>query len=100
MTACGLEPQGPGLWATDVKARARYRNYSGKDDPPDYFEVQLPDQFFLNERLADEEGRLFTLSRTNSVAVYRVRDGRMVLSDIEIDGTPLNEYIRKRRAHP
>lgn len=100
VTACGLEPQGPGLWATGVKARARYRNYSGKDDPPDYFEVQLPDQFFLNERLADEEGRLFTLSRTNSVAVYRVRDGRMVLSDIEIDGTPLNEYIRKRRAHP
>lgn len=98
VTACGLTPQGPGHWATDVKARARYRNYSGGEDPPDYFEVDLPDQFFLNERLADEEGRLFTLSRTNSVAVYRVRDGRMVLSDIEIDGTPLNEYIRNRRA--
>ena len=52
--------------------------------------VALPDQLFLNERLAPAAEKVLrdatSAKGKGAVAVYRAKDGEIVITDIEIDG--------------
>lgn len=61
-----------------------------RDKSPFAASVSLPDQLFVNERIASAaENVLRDATSANGksvVAVYRVKDGEIVITDIEIDG--------------
>ena len=52
--------------------------------------MALPDQLFLNEHLAPAAEKVLrdatSAKGKGAVAVYRARDGEIVITDIEIDG--------------
>ena len=60
--------------------------------------LTFPDQLFVNEKLAPEAEKV--LSKTtgkSAVAVYRVLDGEMVITDIEIEGKPIAQFVREEK---
>ncbi len=61
--------------------------------------VSLPDQLFVNERLAPAAEKVLREATSDSgkeaVAVYRVKDGEIVITDIEIGGRPILELARE-----
>ena len=97
-------PQGDGLW---VKPRSVYieraikwsdrRKGESWDDfekrrnaSPQVTSVVLPDQLFVNERLAPVAEKVLrdatSAKGKGAVAVYRAKNGEIVITDIEIDG--------------
>ena len=60
--------------------------------------VDMPDQLFLNEKLAPEAERvLWKATGKSAVAVYRVLDGEIVITDIEIDGKPIAQLVKEQK---
>lgn len=58
------------------------------------------DRFYLNERLAADADTLFAerlAAGKLPVAEIRLLDGRAVLTDLLLDGTPVRELVRRRR---
>ena len=58
------------------------------------------DRFYLNERLAADADTLLAerlAAGTLPVAEIRLLDGRAVLTDLLLDGTPVRELVRRRR---
>jgi hypothetical protein len=58
------------------------------------------DRFYLNERLATDADTLLAerlAAGTLPVAEIRLLDGRAVLTDLLLDGTPVRELVRRRR---
>ena len=57
--------------------------------------VTFPDQLFVNEKLAPEAEKVLQKAIGKSaVAVYRVLNGEMVITDIEIAGKPIAQIMR------
>ena len=52
-------------------------------------------QFFVNEKIAPEAEKLLRKKSDSAVAVYRAYDGRIVLTDIEIDGKPILSAVKE-----
>lgn len=90
IAAIAEKPTDEGLWLREHPVRRVY----GTNDT---VRIQLPNQYFLNEKLADEGDQLLrTAKASDCVAVYRVRDGRIVLTEIEVKGRPVEDLIRER----
>ena len=79
-----------------------------KDESDDEFEVRrkkagfkavlsFPDQLFVNEKIAPEAEKLLRKKSDSAVAVYRAYGGRIVLTDIEIDGKPILAAVNEDR---
>lgn len=86
---CAPQPGAEGLW---VRMDRLYKSGS-------MAQVNFPNQFFMNERLAPAAERILRERMTSAVAVYRVTPSGMVLTDIEIDGTPIAELAKKAGAN-
>ena len=60
--------------------------------------VEMPDQLFVNERLAPKAEKVLREATSakgkGAVAVYRVKDGEIVITDIEIDGVSVVEKAK------
>ena len=101
--AIAREPMDDGLWVKPASLWIRDAlGYSDKrkDESDDEFKARrdkagfkavmsFPDQFFVNEKIAPEAEKLLRKKSDSAVAVYRAYGGRIVLTDIEIDGKPI-----------
>ena len=107
-----VEPKAEGLWARPKSSSIEYRvgwSDRGKDEKWDDFYkrqeksgfkavVTFPDQLFINEKLAPEAEKVLRKATGKSaVAVYRVLDGEMVITDIEVDGKPIAQFTREAK---
>ena len=107
--AIAREPMDDGLW---VKTKSLWirdaLGYSDKrkDESDDEFKARcekagfkavmsFPDQLFVNEKIAPEAEKLLRKKSDSAVAVYRAYDGRIVLTDIEIDGKPILSAVKE-----
>lgn len=94
------EPSAEGVWVKPKSARVEHVvvwSDRRKDEPYEDFNkrrnnsplvvrVDFPDQLFVNEKLAPEAEKVLRERTSDAVAVYRVLDGEMVITDIEIGG--------------
>ena len=107
-----VEPSAEGMWVRPKCSSIEYRlgwSDRGKDEKWEAFGkrqtasglkavVTFPDQLFVNEKLAPEaEKVLREHTGKSAVAVYRVLDGEMVITDIEIDGKPIAQFTREEK---
>ena len=107
--AIAREPMDDGLWVKPTSLSIRDAlGYSDKrkDESDDEFKVRrekagfkavmsFPDQLFVNEKIAPEAEKLLQKKSDSAVAVYRAYDGRIVLTDIEIDGKPILSAVKE-----
>ena len=107
--AIAREPMDDGLWVKPASLWIRDAlGYSDKrkDESDDEFKarrdkagfkaiVSFPDKLFLNEKIAPEAEKLLRKESDSAVAVYRAYEGRMVLTDIEIDGKPILSVVKR-----
>lgn len=98
-----LAPSGEGLWVKPRSSSVGYRlgwSDRQKDESYEKFSVRqkasgravhatFPDQLFLNEKLAPAAEELLRKRTGDAVAVYRVLDGEMVMTDIELGGVSI-----------
>lgn len=107
-----VAPGVEGLWVRPKGASIEYRlgwPERGKDEKWDAFNkrqkksglkavVNFPDQLFVNEKVAPEAEKVLSKHTGKSaVAVYRVLNGEMVITDIEIDGKPIAQFTREAK---
>ena len=107
-----VEPKAEGLWVRPRSSSIDYRlgwSDRGKDEKWEAFNkrqttsglkavVTFPDQLFVNEKLAPEAEKVLRKHTGKSaVAVYRVLDGEMVITDIEINGMPIAQFTREEK---
>ena len=112
VTEVAVEPGVDGLWVRPKGSSIEYRlgwPGRGKDEKWDDFNkrqkksgfkavVTLPDQLFINEKLAPEAEKVLQKATGKSaVATYRVLDGEIVITDIEIDGKPIAQFTREAK---
>lgn len=64
-----------------------------KDQAEIYATIELPNQLYLNEKVAQNAETILREKVGQAVAVYRVLNHEIVLVDIEIDGTPIRELV-------
>ena len=107
--AIAREPMDDGLWVKPESLRIEYAlGYSDKreDESDAEFKARrdkagfkavmsFPDQLFVNEKIAPEAEKLLRKKSDSAVAVYRAYDGRIVLTDIEIDGKPILSAVKE-----
>ena len=107
--AIAREPMDDGLWVKPTSLWIRDAlGYSDKrkDESDDEFKARretagfkavmsFPDQLFVNEKIAPEAEKLLQKKSDSAVAVYRAYDGRIVLTDIEIDGKPILSAVKE-----
>ena len=111
IVACANEPTGTGVW-TRVKSVSPtfVLSYSDRQEKEDWraFErrrrtsgvkgtAELPSRYFISERLAAEAEDAINSGSGRMVAVYRVGGGRIVLAGIEIDGQPIDQFVKAER---
>ena len=85
-----LHPTEKGVWARPLSACVvRDREV----DAALGVRVEFPSQLFLNERLAPEAERLLQTKTDGIVAVYRIKDGNVVITDVEIAGKSIFSYL-------
>ena len=96
-------PAGEGVWVKPRRSNVQHRlSWSDrrKDEEWEAFEkrqraaglvvsASFPDQLFVNEKLAPAAEKLLREKVNDAVAVYRVLDGEIVLTGIEIGGQPI-----------
>ena len=101
-------PTGEGIWVKPRSSRVDHRITwadRGKDEEWEQFskrrdasglvvEASFPDQLFVNEKLAPAAERLLREKVNDAVAVYRVLDGEIVLTGIEIGGQPIQDRTK------
>jgi hypothetical protein len=80
-----LHPDGEGLW---VKPAGVWES-----------RVRFPGKLFMDERLAPQADRIFAGrgEETEAVAVYRAWKGKIVITDVELDGVSIRELARRAR---
>ncbi len=113
VSAVARVPDAEGLWIKPKRVDINYRlgwSAKAKDESYDAFlsrqkasgfqaEVVLPDQLFINERLAPKaENALRETAGKSAVAVYRVWKNEIVITDIEIDGVSVGALGRDRQS--
>ncbi len=103
-----FEPTGDGIWVNPKGSYVDYQlTWSDKKDDETYEEfyerqsesgmvatVDFPNQLFVNEKLAPEAEKLLREHTGDAVAVYRVLNGEMVITDIEIGGIPILRCVK------
>ncbi len=85
-----LHPTETGVWARPSSACVVR---DSEADAALGVRVEFPSQLFLNERLAPEAERLLQTKTDGIVAVYRVKDGNVVITDVEIAGKSIFSYL-------
>ncbi len=107
--AVAREPTDAGLWVKTKSLRlTRDLGHEDKRDGESYDEfharrkksgikavVSFPDQLFVNEKVAPDAEELLRKSTASAVAVFRVLDGEIILTDIEIGGKPIISAVRE-----
>lgn len=107
--AVAREPADAGLWVKTKSltlARALGHEDKRKGESWDEFYarqresgtkavVSFPNQLFVNEKVAPEAEELLRKAIASAVAVFRVLDGEIVLTDIEIGGKPIISAVRE-----
>ena len=96
-----IEPKAEGLWVRPKDSSIEYRlDWPARQQGEKWDDfnrrqkssglkavVSFPDQLFINEKLAPEAEKVLRKHTGKSaVAVYRVLNGEMVITDIEING--------------
>jgi len=98
-----LEPTGEGLWVKPKSSRLDHRLGWNDRQPNEKWEdfekrrkgsgivvcAAFPDQLFISEKIAPEAEKLLREKSSDAVAVYRVLNGEVVITDIEIGGKPI-----------
>jgi len=85
VTAAAFTPTGDGLWVKPKSISVSYK---------DSVTAIFPDQLFVNEKIASEAEALLSKKMNDAVAVYRVLNGEIVLTGIEIGGKSILEQVR------
>ena len=107
--AVAREPGDAGLWVKTKSLRLTHaHDHESKRTGESYDEfyarqrksrtnavVSFPDQLFVNEKVAPEAEELLRKAIASAVAVFRVLDGEIVLTDIEIGGKPILSAVRE-----
>ena len=111
--AAAPQPDG-GLWVKPPKSRVeRAVNWGDRREKEEYsdFEkrrsaspfvvcVSMPDMLFLNEKLAPAAEKVLreavSAKGKGAVAVYRIKNGEIVMTDIEIDGKSVTALAREK----
>ena len=107
--AVAREPTDAGLWVKTKSLRLTHaHDHESKRTGESYDEfyarqrksrtkavVSFPDQLFVNEKVAPDAEELLRKSTASAVAVFRVLDGEIVLTDIEIGGKPIISAVRE-----
>ena len=107
--AIAREPMDDGLWVkpaslwirdalgySDKRKDESDAEFKARSDKAGFKAVMsFPDQFFVNEKIAPEAEKLLREKSDSAVAVYRAYDGRIVLTDIEIDGKPILSAVKE-----
>ena len=102
------KPGKDGLWIGPRKCSFQYRmtwRDKGEHESYEDFEkrqvasgrqwfTELPDELFMNERLAPAAEKIVWDRKKTVVAIYRVRGGQIVLTGVEVDGVPIADAIR------
>ena len=108
--AVAREPTDAGLWVKTKSLRlTRDFGHEDKRDGESYDElharrkksgikavVSFPDQLFVNEKVAPDAEELLRKAIASAVAVFRVLDGEIILTDIEIGGKPILSAVREK----
>ena len=82
------------LWQSSLTLPAHKDFCKRRDNSPYVLQVNFPDQLFVNEKLAPKaEARLRTQGLA-PIAVYRVLDGEIVITDIEVDGQSVTKLAK------
>ncbi|MCQ2395670.1 MAG: hypothetical protein MJ249_15425, partial [Kiritimatiellae bacterium] len=111
IVACADEPKGTGVWTRVKSVSPTFAlSYSDRREKEDWkaFEkrrrasgvkgtAELPSRYFISERLAAEAEDAINSGSGRMVAVYRVGGGRIVLTGIEIDGQPIDQFVKAER---
>ena len=82
-------------WSDRRKDEAYEAFEARQEASPKIADVKLPNQFFMNEKLAPEAENLLRRKDAKRIAVYRVYNGKIVLTDIEIDGQSISKLALK-----
>ena len=107
--AIAREPMDDGLWVkpaslwirdalgySDKRKDESDAEFNARSDKAGFKAVMsFPDQLFVNEKIAPEAEKLLRKKSDSAVAVYRAYDGRIVLTDIEIDGKPILSAVKE-----
>ena len=102
------EPSVEGVWVKPKSTRVEHtvswldrrdgESYSDFDkrrnNSPLTVQVNFPDQLFVNEKLAPKAETLLRKQGVEPIAVYRVLDGEIILTDIEIDGQSVTKLAK------
>lgn len=102
------EPSAEGVWVKPKSSRVeRTVTWSDKrndesyddfckrrDNSPYVLQVNFPDQLFVNEKLAPKAETLLRKQGVEPIAVYRVLDGEIVITDIEVDGQSVTKLAK------
>ncbi len=102
-----FEPAGDGVWVKPKSSNIDYRlpwSAQGKGEKWPAFEkrreasglvvhASFPNQLFVNEKLAPAAEKLLREKTRDAVAVYRVFNGEIVLTGIEIGGKSILEQV-------
>ena len=104
-----FEPKKEGVWVRPKSSRMDYRLTSRdqrkKESWKDFNQRRMasgpavcatfPDRLFVNEKLAPAAEKLLREKSRDAVAVYRVLGGRIVLTDIELNGKSVLKWARE-----
>ena len=107
--AIAREPMDDGLWIkpkslcirdalgySDKRKDESDAEFKARREEAGFKAVMLfPDQLFVNEKIAPDAEKLLRKKSDSAVAVYRAYDGRIVLTDIEIDGKPILSAVKE-----
>lgn len=102
------EPSAAGVWMKPKSSRVMhtvtwnerrtdesYDDFSKRrNNSPYALQVDFPDQLFVNEKLAPKAETLLRKQGVEPIAVYRVLDGEIILTDIEIDGQSVTKLAQ------
>jgi len=111
VSEAAFEPTGDGVWVKPRSSSIDYRlpwSAQGKGEKWSAFEkrreasglvvsVAFPNQLFVNEKFAPAAEKLLREKTHDAVAVYRVLNGDIVLTGIEIGGESILEKVKEAK---
>ena len=106
-----LNPQREGIWIKPQSSHVEFcLSYNEKKDNENYGDfynrqkksglkvrTSLPNQLFLNEKIAPEADKILMKEREKLVAKYKVYDGKIIITDILVDDKPIVELAKEKK---
>lgn len=103
-----FEPTSNGIWvkpqSTTLVQRVQWNDKMEGESEKEFSErrknsgytvqANFPNQFFVNEKLAPKAEEILRYKSPEAVAVYRVLNGKMVFTDIEINGQSITKLAK------